>query len=129
MKSTPGQSDLLQATLEHAQKFLDDLDDAPVAPVATLAELRERLNRDLPSDPCAAREVIDQLVNDTAGGLTHNQGGRFFAWVIGGSLPAALAADWLTSTWDQNSGMFSVAPAAAVVSPPMPRCVVWVGQV
>jgi glutamate/tyrosine decarboxylase-like PLP-dependent enzyme len=115
MKSTPGQSDLLQATLEHAQKFLDDLDDAPVAPVATLAELRERLNRDLPSDPCAAREVIDQLVNDTAGGLTHNQGGRFFAWVIGGSLPAALAADWLTSTWDQNSGMFSVAPAAAVV--------------
>ncbi len=113
MKSTPGQSDLLQATLDHAHKFLDDLGDAPVAPIASLTELRDRLNRDLPDDPCAAREVIDQLVSDTAGGLTHNQGGRFFAWVIGGTVPAALAADWLTSTWDQNSGMFSVTPDAA----------------
>ena len=80
-----------------------------------MEKLRSRLNRELPADPCAAREVIDQLVNDTKGGLTHNAGGRFFSWVIGGTIPAALAADWLTSTWDQNSGMFSVAPAAAVV--------------
>src|SRR5687768_13583007 len=42
-------------------------------------------------------------------------GGRFYAWVIGGSVPAALAADWMTSAWDQNAGMYSVAPAAAVV--------------
>lgn len=115
MKRSPGQSELLQSTLGHALGFLENLDDTPVAPIATLAELRARLNRELPADPCAAREVIDQLVNDTKGGLTHSQGGRFFAWVIGGTIPAALAADWLTSTWDQNSGMFSVAPAAAVV--------------
>jgi glutamate/tyrosine decarboxylase-like PLP-dependent enzyme len=39
--------------------------------------------------------------------------GRFFGWVIGGVLPATLAADWLTSTWDQNAGMLASSPAAA----------------
>ena len=42
-------------------------------------------------------------------------GGRFYAWVIGGSLPAALAADWLVSTWDQNAGAYGCSPAAATV--------------
>jgi glutamate/tyrosine decarboxylase-like PLP-dependent enzyme len=59
--------------------------------------------------------VIAHLVEDVREGLTGSAGGRFFGWVIGGSLPAALAADWLTSTWDQNAGMFAVSPAAAVV--------------
>jgi glutamate/tyrosine decarboxylase-like PLP-dependent enzyme len=43
-----------------------------------------------------------------------SQGGRFFGWVIGGGLPAAIAADWLTSVWDQNAGIYTAAPAAAV---------------
>jgi glutamate/tyrosine decarboxylase-like PLP-dependent enzyme len=42
-------------------------------------------------------------------------GGRFFGWVIGGVLPVALAADWLTSTWDQNAASSASSPAAAVV--------------
>ncbi|MEJ6730837.1 MAG: hypothetical protein QNK90_02000 [Opitutaceae bacterium] len=83
MKRSPRQTELLQSTLGHALEFLENLDEAPVAPISTLEELRSRLNRELPTDPCAAREVIDQLVNDTKGGLTHNEGGRFFAWVIG----------------------------------------------
>ena len=49
------------------------------------------------------------------GGIIDSAGGRFFGWVIGGSLPAALAADWMTSTWDQNAGLYACAPAAAVV--------------
>jgi glutamate/tyrosine decarboxylase-like PLP-dependent enzyme len=60
-------------------------------------------------------DVIDELVANTEGGLLGSTGGRFFAWVIGGALESALAADWLTSAWNQNAVLFSTGPAAAVV--------------
>jgi glutamate/tyrosine decarboxylase-like PLP-dependent enzyme len=106
---------LLRRTLEHALDYIHALPSAAVDATATLAELRERLSKPLPLQPAEPSAVIAQLVEDVKGGLTGSAGGRFFAWVIGGVVPAALAADWLTSTWDQNSGMYRVAPAAAVV--------------
>ncbi len=108
-------SSLLDRTRTLALDYLDRLPDRPVAATATLAELRQRLDRPLPREGAEPSAVIEQLVANTAGGLAASVGGRFFGWVIGGSVPAALAADWLTSTWDQNAGMFAVAPAAAVV--------------
>lgn len=105
----------LQRSFEHAKEYLDALDRRSVAATATLQELRSRLGSRLSDkgvDPC---RVIDDLVANTAGGLLGSAGGRFFAWVIGGSLPSALAADWLTSVWDQNAGLYAVGPAAAVV--------------
>lgn len=105
---------LLQQTVEHALTYLATLPDAAVGATVTLEQLRARLGRPLPSAPHDPTEVIRQLVNDVEGGMNGNAGGRFFGWVIGGTVPAALAADWLTSTWDQNAGMFAVAPAAAV---------------
>lgn len=60
-------------------------------------------------------QVIEELVAMTEGGLHGSTGGRFFAWVMGGALPAALAADWLTSAWDQNGALYTTAPAAAVI--------------
>lgn len=106
---------LLQQTVEHAMHYLTALPETSVSATATLDQLRDRLARPLPQKQCNPDEVIARLVNDVEGGLQSSTGGRFFGWVIGGSVPAALAADWLTSTWDQNAGMFAVAPAAAVV--------------
>jgi glutamate/tyrosine decarboxylase-like PLP-dependent enzyme len=58
--------------------------------------------------------VIDELVAGVRGGILGSAGGRFFGWVMGGALPSALAADWLTSAWDQNASLYACAPAAAV---------------
>jgi glutamate/tyrosine decarboxylase-like PLP-dependent enzyme len=108
-------SSLLETTLSHAVGYLKQLPTAPVASRASLEELRERLGQALPESEADPADVIERLVTDVREGLMGNAGGRFFGWVMGGALPAALAADWLTSTWDQNAGMFAVAPAAAVV--------------
>lgn len=115
MNRDPRYTPLLQETVAHALAYLDGLPTASVSATLTLEQLRQRLGQPLPADESDPREVINQLVRNVEGGLTGSTGGRFFAWVIGGTVPAALAADWLTSTWDQNAGMFAVAPAAAVV--------------
>src|ERR1019366_10827775 len=58
---------------------------------------------------------VNDLVRGVEGGILGSAGGRFFGWVVGGSLSAGLAADWLTSAWDQNAGLYACGPAAAVV--------------
>lgn len=59
--------------------------------------------------------VIRELLESASPGVLGSASGRSFAWVIGGTLPSALAADWLTSAWDQNGTLFASAPSAAVV--------------
>jgi glutamate/tyrosine decarboxylase-like PLP-dependent enzyme len=107
--------EILATTLAHATSYLESLDTRPVAPTADLQTLRKHLNKPLAEDGIAPEQVVDELVRDVDGGLVGSAGGRFFGWVIGGSLPAALAADWLTSAWDQNAAQYSASPAAAVV--------------
>src|SRR5512143_389589 len=108
-------SPVLDRTLKLALEYLDGLKERPVGATATLARLRQRLDRPLPLEGREPEKVVEQLACDVAGGLAGSAGGRFFAWVIRGSVPAALAADWLTSAWDQNAGIYAGAPAAAVV--------------
>ncbi|GAA1346419.1 pyridoxal-dependent decarboxylase [Saccharothrix algeriensis] len=106
---------LFDRTARHAADFLAGLGSRPVAPTASLARLREVFGRPLPEDGLDAERVVDELVRDTADGLLGSAGGRFFGWVVGGGVPAALAADWLTATWDQNAALHAAGPAVAVV--------------
>jgi glutamate/tyrosine decarboxylase-like PLP-dependent enzyme len=106
---------VLENTLAHALSYLESLDHAPVSATTSLTELRQRLDRPLVKDGVDAAQVINELVTDVQGGVLGSAGGRFFAWVVGGSMPAALAADWLTSTWDQPSALYATGPAEAVI--------------
>ena len=108
-------TELYARTAEHARTYLASLATADVAPIVSLDALRRRLGGPLPDDGEAPEDIIDGLVEATRGGLMGSAGGRFFGWVIGGSLPAALAADWLTSTWDQNAALYACSPAEAVI--------------
>jgi glutamate/tyrosine decarboxylase-like PLP-dependent enzyme len=105
----------LVAAMDHALEYLRTVDERPVGPTASLETLRRRLCREWNQDPMQAESVVNDLVEDIQGGLSNSVNARFYAWVIGGSLPSALAADWLTSTWDQNAGLYSVSPASAIV--------------
>jgi len=105
----------LDRALHHAREYLAGLDDRSVAGTAGPGDLRARIGVELRSEGLAPERVIDELVAATAGGHVGSAGGRFFAWVIGGTLPSALAADWLTSTWDQNAAVSGSGPAVAVV--------------
>lgn len=107
--------DVLDVAVAHAARYLESLSSRPIAANASIAELRSRLSRPVPEIGTDPEEVIDDLVGDVEGGLVGSASGRFFGWVIGGTLPTALAADWLTSAWDQNGASNLTAPAEAVV--------------
>ena len=108
-----------RATLEratcYALDYLDRLQELPVRGGADHVSLRQRLAVTLTNQGFPACQVIEDLIRDAEPGIVSSAGGRFFAWVIGGALPSALAADWLTSTWDQNAALYSCGPAAAIV--------------
>jgi glutamate/tyrosine decarboxylase-like PLP-dependent enzyme len=106
--------DLLKLTAGYAAQYLDSLDARPVREEATVAELREALGGPLPEGPLDPEQVVSELIAGAEPGLVGIPSGRYFGFVIGGSLPAALAADWLTSTWDQNNGLYACGPGASV---------------
>lgn len=106
---------VLSLAQQYAFSFLNDLDRAPVGATADVETLRKQLNKPLDDLGLAPEQVITELVRDVGGGLLGSAGGRFFGWVIGGVVPAALAADWLTAAWDQNAALYATSPAAAVV--------------
>ena len=98
-----------------AKDWLNGVNDRPVGATVDLETLRRNLQFDLADKGLPAKAVIQDLLEATQGGFLGSAGGRFFAWVIGGALPSALAADWLTSTWDQNAALYACGPAASVV--------------
>ena len=106
---------LLHRTTELAIDFLSTVDDRPVGTKVTRDELLASLGAPLADTGIPAVQVIEHLAGAADPGLVAMAGPRYFGFVIGGSLPAALAADWLTSTWDQNAGLYAAGPAASVI--------------
>jgi len=100
---------------QHALDWLSSLEHRPVPPQASIDQVTRALGAALPDEGSDPAEVIDLLAGACDPGLTAMGSGRFFGFVIGGTHPAALAADWLVSAWDQNCGLRQVTPAHSAV--------------
>jgi glutamate/tyrosine decarboxylase-like PLP-dependent enzyme len=105
---------LRQAT-ELAVDYLEGVDDRPVGRPIGVDGLRDALGLPLPAAGADPDLVLHELASAVDPGLIASAGPRYFGFVVGGSLPAALAADWLTGAWDQNAGLYVLSPAAATV--------------
>jgi glutamate/tyrosine decarboxylase-like PLP-dependent enzyme len=105
----------LGEAFDQALAYLEGLSGRPVPARAGLPELRAALGGPLPERPRDSREVVAELARAAESGVVASAGGRYFGFVVGGATPAALAADWLTSAWDQNAGLYVLGPAASVV--------------
>ena len=108
-------SEALERAHRHVLEWLASLDDRPVPPQASVEEITQALGTALPREATEPAKVVDLLAQACDPGLTAMPSGRFFGFVIGGTHPAALAADWLVSAWDQNSGLRRLTPAHSAV--------------
>ena len=114
MQATNWES-VLSTAAARATRFLDSLPERPVAAGASTDEVRASLGQPLPDGGVPAETVVEELADALEPGMVASQGGRYFGFVIGGALPAALAADWLVSAYDQNAGASAVSPGSMVV--------------
>lgn len=105
----------LRRAAELAEEFTKGLDSRHIGVTASYAELLQRFAVDLGHPGMDPVHVVEELARDVEGGLLGSGNGRFFGWVIGGTVPAALGADWLVSTWDQVGAIYATSPASAVI--------------
>src|SRR5438309_11313786 len=116
--------DLLRPTAERAARYLAGFNDRGVAPtpeaLANLGRLEETLP-ERPTDPSAVIALLDDIGSPAT---IASAGGRFFGFVVGGSLPATVAASSLAAAWDQNAGIVALSPIAARLEQMALRCLV-----
>ena len=105
----------LARAFEIASAYVASRDGRPVWPHASLEELRAALGGPLPDGPTDPTAVVESLARDAAPGIVATSGPRYFGFVTGGALPAAVAADWLAAVWDQPASLYVLSPAASVI--------------
>ena len=107
-------SELLGRTSELANQFLDGLGDRPVSRTVDFDKLLAEMEENgLPFDGSNSIQIVEQLSELAARAIVATAGPRYFGFVVGGSLPVAVAADWLTAAWDQNAAFYAHSPLAA----------------
>ncbi|WP_217554516.1 aminotransferase class V-fold PLP-dependent enzyme [Streptomyces sp. GbtcB6] len=105
----------LVRAVKQAFDYLDELPERWVAATARTEDLHALLGGPLPDGPAPATDTMDVLRRvQEEGGVVASSGPRYFGYVIGGTLPVAIAADWLVSTWDPAAGVHELGPAVAV---------------
>ena len=110
---TDATTDLLRRTADRAADFLRDLPERHVGATEDATTIARRLRQPFPETGTDAAAVLERLVGDVDRGLVASAGPRYFGFVIGGALPASVAADWMAAVWDQNAGLYALSPAAA----------------
>lgn len=107
--------DLLQDAAQRSISYLESLQNRAVAPdqdaLARLVLFKESL-QDGPTAPANTLRLLDEIGSPATMGMA---GPRFFGFVIGGSLPVSLAANWLAGAWDQNAALYNATPGAALI--------------
>lgn len=107
--------ELLDSAAARAIAYLDGLEARSVAPEPKSVDQLSVLDEALPTAPCDPEAVIEILDNVVAPATVATAGPRFFGFVIGGSLPVTVAANWLAGAWDQNSALYNVTPGTSVL--------------
>src|SRR5688572_12844005 len=106
---------LLSDAATRAAKYLGALSSRPVRPDDLALERLSLLDTGLPDKPTSAEDTI-RLLDEIGSPATMAMAGpRFFGFVIGGSLPVTVAAQWLATAWDQNTGLYRATPGTAVI--------------
>ncbi|NNE05224.1 MAG: aspartate aminotransferase family protein [Xanthomonadales bacterium] len=105
----------LQLAAELADEYINGIGTTDVSRESDPVKLRQRLSKDLTDDGTPPLTVLQELYDDALPGLLNTADGRFFGWVIGGTTPVSIAADWLVSAWDQNAAAYACAPSAAII--------------
>jgi len=106
---------LLEDAAQRSIAYLEGLPERPVAPAQAAVAGLSALDEPLPEAPVPPEEVLRVLDEVCSPASMAMAGPRFFGFVIGGSLPVTLAANWLAGAWDQNAALYNVTPAVAVV--------------
>ncbi|HSI01400.1 MAG TPA: aspartate aminotransferase family protein, partial [Reyranella sp.] len=98
---------------EHAARYRTTIAERPQRPEQTYAEAARAWDASTPEQGVPSDEMLEELVTRATPGLHAATGPRFHGWVIGGSHPVGVAADWLTAAWGQNVGNHHASPAGA----------------